>query len=72
MSKKLNISKEQIDEILPYVSSAAEMAEEGRLGDLLYELDAAIVSEIYSTSNYESTDTSRKLQKIYDAIYSQN
>ncbi|MBQ3047071.1 MAG: hypothetical protein II988_06695 [Clostridia bacterium] len=63
------ITKEQIEQIRPYMEDVEEKIKLG-LEPFLIELNYAIVGEL--GDDYETTSSSDKLQKIYDDILNQN
>ena len=63
------ITKEQIEQIRPFMENVEEKIKLG-FEPFLIELNYAIVGEL--GDDYETTETSAKLQKIYDDILDQN
>ena len=69
---KFIITDNQIEELKPYMPNVDESINKG-LGGFLIDLDDLIVSKLeFFDNDYHATDTSNKLQKIYDEIYNQN
>lgn len=69
MQSKFKITQEQIEKIKPFLPNIDELLQ-GSLRDFLRELDDAIIGEL--GENYDDTETSIMLQKIFDEIYDQN
>ena len=69
MQSKFKITQEQIEKIKPFLPNIDELLQ-GSLRDFLRELDDAIIGEL--GENYDDTETSMMLQKIFDEIYNQN
>ncbi len=63
------ITKEQIEQIRPFMENVEEKIKLG-FEPFLIELDDIIIGEL--GDDYETTETSAKLQKIYDDILDQN
>lgn len=69
MQSKFKITQEQKEKLKPFLPNIDELLQ-GTLRDFLRELDDAIIGEL--GGNYDDTDTSIMLQKIFDEIYDQN
>ena len=69
MQSKFKITQEQKEKLKPFLPNINELLQ-GTLRDFLRELDDAIIGEL--GGNYDDTDTSIMLQKIFDEIYDQN
>ncbi len=63
------ITDEQKKELRKYMLNLEDFLD-GDIDDFLIELNYAIVGEL--GDDYETTETSAKLQKIYDDILNQN
>ena len=66
---KFKITEEQIEIMRPFIDNVDEIIKLS-LNDFLTELNYAIVGEL--GYNYESTESSDKLQKLYNDILNQN
>ena len=66
---KFIITEDQIKQIKPYIPDVEEQIKKG-LEPFLIELNYAIVGEL--DDDYNATESSSKLQKIYDEILNQN
>ena len=62
------ITQEQIDKIRPYFKNVEEYLND--ISEFQTELNDAIVYEL--DEDYEDTDASIMLQKVYDEVYEQN
>lgn len=69
MQSKFKITKEQKEKLESFLPNIDELLQ-GSLRFFLRELDDVIVGEL--GENYNDTETSIMLQKIYDEIYDQN
>ena len=69
MQSQFKITQEQKEKLKPFLPNINELLQ-GTLRDFLRELDDAIIGEL--GGNYDDTDTSIMLQKIFDEIYDQN
>lgn len=69
MQSQFKITQEQKEKLKPFLPNIDELLQ-GTLRDFLRELDDAIIGEL--GGNYDDTDTSIMLQKIFDEIYDQN
>ncbi len=67
-STAFRITKEQIEKLRPYLPNIDELVLDYE--EFQTKLDDAIIDEL--DENYNDTDTSIMLQKIYDEIYDQN
>lgn len=67
-STAFRITKEQIEMLRPYLPNIDELVLDYE--EFQTKLDDAIIDEL--DENYNDTDTSIMLQKIYDEIYDQN
>ena len=63
------ITDEQKKELRKYMLNLEDFLD-GDIDDFLIELDDVIIGEL--GDDYETTETSAKLQKIYDDILNQN
>lgn len=67
----LDITEKQKETISPYISKIDDYIDSDNLGELLVDLDDAII--IYGMDeNQEITAKGIELQRIYDQIYNQN
>ena len=66
----MNITKEQIKVLRKYMNNIDELVSNGNIDDLLIEVDDAIIDNY--DKDYEPTEASREIQKIYDEIYLMN
>lgn len=69
MQSQFKITQVQKEKLKPFLPNIDELLQ-GTLRDFLRELDDAIIGEL--GGNYDDTDTSIMLQKIFDEIYDQN
>lgn len=69
MQSQFKITQEQKEKLKPFLPNIDELLQ-GTLRDFLRELDDVIIGEL--GENYDDTDTSIMLQKIFDEIYDQN
>lgn len=69
MQSQFKITQEQKEKLKPFLPNIDELLQ-GPLRNFLRELDDAIIGEL--GENYDDTDTSVMLQKIFDEIYDQN
>ena len=69
MQSQFKITQEQKEKLKPFLPNIDELLQ-GSLRNFLRELEDAIIGEL--GENYEDTDTSIMLQKIFDEIYDQN
>ena len=69
MQSQFKITQEQKEKLKPFLPNIDELLQ-GSLRNFLRELDDAIIGEL--GENYEDTDTSIMLRKIFDEIYDQN
>ena len=69
MQSQFKITQEHKEKLKPFLPNIDELLQ-GTLRDFLRELDDAIIGEL--GGNYDDTDTSIMLQKIFDEIYDQN
>ncbi len=67
-STAFRITKEQIEKLRPYLPNIDELVLDYE--EFQTKLDDAIIDEL--DANYNDTETSIMLQKIYDEIYDQN
>ena len=67
-SQAFRITKEQIEKLRPYLPNIDELVLDYE--EFQTKLDDAIIDEL--DENYEDTETSVMLQKLYDEIYNQN
>ena len=67
-STAFRITKEQIEKLRPYLPNIDELVLDYE--EFQTKLDDAIIDEL--DENYDDTETSIMLQKIYDEIYDQN
>lgn len=65
---KFHITQEQVDKIRPYFNDVDDYLDD--ISKFQNELNDAIVMEL--DENYEDTDASIMLQRVYDEIYNQN
>lgn len=63
------ITDKQMEYLVRYMPNLKELLQ-GDLNDFLIELDDIIIGEL--GDDYETTEISAKLQKIYDEILDQN
>lgn len=67
-STAFRITKEQIEKLRPYLPNIDELVLDYE--EFQTKLDDAIIDEL--DANYNDTETSIMLQRIYDEIYDQN
>ena len=67
-STAFRITKEQIEKLRPYLPNIDELVLDYE--EFQTKLDDAIIDEL--DENYDDTETSIMLQRIYDEIYDQN
>ena len=67
-SAAFRITKEQIEKLRPYLPNIDELVLDYE--EFQTKLDDAIIDEL--DANYNDTETSIMLQRIYDEIYDQN
>ena len=67
-STAFRITKDQIEKLRPYLPNIDELVLDYE--EFQTKLDDAIIDEL--DENYNDTETSIMLQKIYDEIYDQN
>ena len=70
MQSNFKITQKQKDQLKPFIQNIDEYESKKTLADLLHELNLVISGEL--DENYEDTETSVMLQKLYDEIYNQN
>ena len=63
------ITKDQVEQIRPYMENIDEIVKLGYY-KFMSELDDAIIMEL--GYNYEDTDASEELQRLYNQIHKQN
>lgn len=64
-----NITKEQIDLLRPYINDIDNLINQ-EINEFLLVLDDVILDSL--DKDEEATELTRKLDKLYDAIYSAN
>ena len=67
-STAFRITKEQIEKLRPYLPNIDELVLDYE--EFQTKLDDAIIDEL--DENYDDTEVSNMLQRIYDEIYTQN
>mgnify|MGYP000002191912 CR=1 FL=1 len=70
MQSNFKITQSQKDQLKPFIQNIDEYESKRTLIDLLHELNLVISGEL--DENYEDTENSLKLQKIYDELLKQN
>lgn len=70
MQSNFKITQKQKDQLKPFIPNIDEYESKKTLVDLLHELNLVISGEL--DENYEDTENSLKLQKIYDELLNQN
>ncbi len=66
----INMTEEQIKLARVHIENFDEFYKENNLYRIQILLDDEIIA--YLDDNYDTTETSRMLQRLYDEIYSQN
>ena len=69
MQSQFKITQDQKEKLKPFLPNIDELLQ-GSLRDFLRALDDAIIGEL--GEDYDDTETSIMLQKIFDEIYDQN
>lgn len=70
MQSNFKITQKQKDQLKPFIPNIDEYESKKTLVALLHELNLVISGEL--DENYEDTENSLKLQKIYDELLNQN
>lgn len=66
MSKEIYLSQEDYNYLKSFIENLDELIEADDYYELIYTVDDALIGEL--DENYDSTPTSRELQKIYDRL----
>lgn len=66
MDKKIYLTKEDYNFLVPYIANLDELIKADDYDELKYAIDDALIGEL--DDEYNSTETSMKLQEIYDRL----
>ena len=66
MNKNIYLSREDYEYLKPYIANLDELIEKDDYYELRYAIDDALIGEL--DDEYNSTPTSRELQRIHDNL----